>query len=74
MLGWLFKTVAVDNRKVNLYFFLTPHILDEDDFSDLQLKISNLQASSRPSSTSARRRLEMVDPEVGHAKRAQAPR
>jgi general secretion pathway protein D len=35
LLGWLFKTYVKDMRKTNLYFFITPHILDETDFSDL---------------------------------------
>ena len=35
LLGWLFKTYIKDMRKTNLYFFITPHILDETDFSDL---------------------------------------
>ncbi|MEE2887309.1 MAG: secretin N-terminal domain-containing protein [Planctomycetota bacterium] len=35
LLGWLFKTYVKDKNKTNLYFFITPHILDETDFSDL---------------------------------------
>ncbi|MEZ5987901.1 MAG: ATPase, T2SS/T4P/T4SS family [Planctomycetota bacterium] len=36
LLGFLFRSQEKTNRKTNLYFFLTPHILDEDDFSDLE--------------------------------------
>ncbi|MFQ5503490.1 MAG: secretin N-terminal domain-containing protein [Planctomycetota bacterium] len=35
LLGILFRRHEKVNRKTNLYFFVTPHILDEDDFSDL---------------------------------------
>ncbi len=35
LIGFFFRTQEKTNRKTNLYFFLTPHILDEDDFSDL---------------------------------------
>lgn len=35
ILGWLFQTKGSDKNKTNLYFFLTPYILDEEDFSDL---------------------------------------
>jgi general secretion pathway protein D len=35
ILGILFRTKTTERSKTNLYFFLTPHILDEADFSDL---------------------------------------
>jgi general secretion pathway protein D len=35
LLGWLFRSYNRTKSKTNLYFFLTPHILDEEDFSDL---------------------------------------
>ena len=35
ILGWLFQSWSTNHNKTNLYFFLTPHILDEEDFSDL---------------------------------------
>ncbi len=35
LLGYLFKRSTTEERKTNLYFFVTPTILDEDDFSDL---------------------------------------
>jgi general secretion pathway protein D len=35
LIGWLFQTGRTETIKTNLYFFVTPTILDEDDFSDL---------------------------------------
>lgn len=35
ILGWLFQSWSENEEKTNLYFFLTPYILDEEDFSDL---------------------------------------
>ncbi|MEM7204747.1 MAG: secretin N-terminal domain-containing protein [Planctomycetota bacterium] len=35
ILGWLFSSWSRQNAKTNLYFFLTPYILDEEDFSDM---------------------------------------
>lgn len=35
ILGVLFRSSSSQKTKTNLYFFLTPHILDEDDFQDL---------------------------------------
>lgn len=35
LLGFLFQSWSTSTDKTNLYFFLTPHILDEEDFSDL---------------------------------------
>lgn len=36
ILGWLFKTQTTENTKTNLYFFVTPRILDEKRFDDLR--------------------------------------
>ena len=36
VLGILFGSTTTENRKTNLYFFVTPTILDEEDFSDLR--------------------------------------
>ena len=36
LIGILFRSTQTTLRKTNLYFFITPHILKEDDFSDLQ--------------------------------------
>lgn len=35
VLGYLFRSSTTSRTKVNLYFFVTPIILDEEDFSDL---------------------------------------
>jgi len=35
LIGALFRRHESTNKKTNLYFFVTPHILQEDDFSDL---------------------------------------
>lgn len=61
LLGVLFRNQEKTNRKTNLYFFLTPHILDEDDFSDLaELTFrKKLEASQYI----GHRRLRMVDRE-----------
>ncbi len=60
ILGWLFKTQATEDRKTNLYFFLTPHILDEEDFSDLA-KIS-FERKLQAEEYIGRSRLQVVDP------------
>lgn len=36
VLGWLFGSHSKSAEKLNLYFFVTPFILDETDFSDLK--------------------------------------
>jgi general secretion pathway protein D len=36
LLGILFRSQEKTNRKTNLYFFLTPHILSDKDFADLE--------------------------------------
>jgi type II secretory pathway component GspD/PulD (secretin) len=35
ILGWFFRKSEDTSNKTNLYFFVTPTILDEDDFQDL---------------------------------------
>jgi general secretion pathway protein D len=35
LLGWFFQSGGSETVKTNLYFFVTPTILDEQDFSDL---------------------------------------
>ena len=35
LLGALFRSGETTRRKTNLYFFLTPHILRDDDYADL---------------------------------------
>ncbi len=59
LIGWLFRNRQTENRKTNLYFFVTPTILDEEDFSDLQ------EVSQRKKLEAAEyighRRLKIVD-------------
>ncbi|MEE9126621.1 MAG: secretin N-terminal domain-containing protein [Planctomycetota bacterium] len=67
VLGWLFKSKSNENKKVNLYFFLTPRILDEDDFSDLE----NLSFRKKLEAEQyiGKRRIQIMDPKW----RGQAP-
>ncbi|MCA8958496.1 MAG: hypothetical protein KDC87_20635 [Planctomycetes bacterium] len=69
LLGWLFKVHVVDNRKTNLYFFLTPHILDEEDFSDLDALSTRKKLEAEH--YIGTRRLELIDPKWD-ARRAKA--
>jgi general secretion pathway protein D len=59
ILGYLFRSSTDNRRKTNLYFFLTPHILNEEDFSDLaELSFrKKLEASSYIGNN----RLQIVD-------------
>lgn len=36
LIGWLFASNADSTTKTTLYFFVTPHILRDDDFTDLR--------------------------------------
>ena len=58
-LGWLFRSYSNQKTKTNLYFFLTPNILDETDFSDMS------EVSFRKKMEAAKyighRRMQMVD-------------
>ncbi|MBK8976845.1 MAG: hypothetical protein IPM29_13080 [Planctomycetes bacterium] len=60
LLGALFRNRSTELRKTNLYFFVTPTILDEEDFLDLQ------EISDRKKLEAAQyignRRLKVVDP------------
>ena len=59
LLGYLFSKHEVTNSKTNLYFFVTPTILDEDDFNDLW-QVS-LQRKMEAQTYIGDRRLEIVD-------------
>ena len=61
ILGWLFRNYSQAEEKTNLYFFVTPRILDEPDFSDLaQVSFERkLQASEYI----GERRVKIVDPD-----------
>lgn len=60
LLGNLFRSKEATRRKTNLYFFLTPHILSDPDFADLE------QLTFRKKLEAARyighRRVKVVDP------------
>jgi general secretion pathway protein D len=60
ILGWLFKTYNREDNKTNLYFFVTPTILDEPDFQDLwQVSLAKKMQAEQYIGT---RRLQLVDP------------
>lgn len=59
ILGWLFRSYSNQKTKTNLYFFLTPHILDELDFSDLS-EIS-FRKKMEAAQYIGHRRMQMVD-------------
>jgi general secretion pathway protein D len=51
ILGWFFSNASTEKAKTNLYFFLTPHILDET--ISRTSRTCRSRRSSRPRSTSA---------------------
>ncbi len=59
ILGWLFRSYSKTKTKTNLYFFLTPTILDETDFSDLA-EIS-FRKKMEAAQYIGHRRIQMVD-------------
>ncbi len=59
LLGFLFRKSEATSSKTNLYFFVTPTILDEDDFDDLwQLSLQRKMEAARYIGT---RRLRLID-------------
>src|SRR5262249_23549665 len=59
LLGFLFRSSSDTNDKTNLYFFVTPTILDEDDFDDLwQVSLQRKMDAERYIGS---RRLQVVD-------------
>ncbi len=59
LLGFLFRSASSDERKTNLYFFLTPHILREEDFSDLALQ--TFRKKLEASTYIGHRRMQIID-------------
>ncbi|MCR9243751.1 MAG: hypothetical protein NXI31_01880 [bacterium] len=59
ILGYLFKSWERQSNKTNLYFFVTPTILDEDDFQDLWHL--SLQKKLEASNYIGERRLRIID-------------
>ena len=59
LLGFLFRSSESTSNKTNLYFFVSPTILDEDDFDDLwQLSLQKKMEAERYIGT---RRLRVMD-------------
>jgi general secretion pathway protein D len=70
LLGFLFRSSDDQQNKTNLYFFVTPTILDEDDFDDLwQVSLQKKMEADRYIGT---RRLRIVDRKWTSASSAQA--
>lgn len=59
LLGWLFRKSETTSNKTNLYFFVTPMILDSDDFKDLW-KVS-LDRKMQAAEYIGERRLKIID-------------
>jgi hypothetical protein len=59
ILGFLFKRSESTTNKTNLYFFVTPTILDEDDFQDLWQM--SLQKKLQAQDYIGERRLRIID-------------
>jgi len=60
ILGALFRSTETTKRKTNLYFFLTPHILQAEDFSDLA-KLTFLK-KLEAAKYIGHQRLKIIDP------------
>jgi general secretion pathway protein D len=65
LLGFLFSAESKDNNKTNLYFFVTPNIIDEDDFSDLEM--ISFRKKLEAGNYIGQRRLQIVDQRRGVA-------
>jgi len=59
ILGILFQDWSSDKNKTNLYFFLTPYILDEEDFSDLALQ--SFRKKLEAAEYIGHRRIQLID-------------
>lgn len=70
ILGFLFRRSEQQRNKTNLYFFVTPSILDEDDFQDL-FHIS-LQRKLEAEQYIGERRLRIIDRKWTSSSSAQA--
>ena len=70
LIGFLFRSSDDTQNKTNLYFFVTPTILDEDDFDDLwQLSLQKKMEADRYIGT---RRLRIIDRKWTSSTSAQA--
>lgn len=70
ILGFLFRRSEQRSNKTNLYFFLTPSILDEDDFQDLYH--FSLQRKLEAEQYIGERRLRIIDRKWTSSASAQA--
>ena len=59
ILGWLFQSWSTNRNKTNLYFFVPPHILDEEDFSDLAEQ--SFRTKLEAAEYIGHRRIQLVD-------------
>ncbi len=59
VLGWLFSSTSHGSDKLNLYFFVTPYIMDEKDFSDL--KALSYQTKLEAQQYIGKERIQLVD-------------
>ena len=59
VLGWLFSSTSKSSDKLNLYFFVTPYIMDEKDFSDL--KALSYQTKLEAQQYIGKERIQLVD-------------
>ncbi len=59
LLGWLFSSTSKTSDKLNLYFFITPYIMDEKDFSDL--KALSYQTKLEAQQYIGKERIQLVD-------------
>lgn len=70
LIGFLFRSSDDTSNKTNLYFFVTPTILDEDDFDDLwQVSLQKKMEADRYIGT---RRLRIIDRKWSNRDAAQA--
>ncbi|MBM4062964.1 MAG: type II and III secretion system protein, partial [Planctomycetes bacterium] len=70
LLGFFFRKSEATSNKTNLYFFVTPSILDEDDFQDLYHL--SLKKKLEAENYIGERRLRIIDRRWSGAAAAQA--
>ena len=65
LLGWLFRRDSDMNARTTLYFFVTPHIMQDTDFADLA-EIS-YRKKLEAAEVIGRERVRVVDPKFGRS-------
>ena len=63
VLGWLFKKDARTKERTSLYFFVTPHILHDEEFADLSA--ISYRKKLEAADTIGSDRIRMIDPTFG---------